>query len=284
MLMFCFEGEREMTRKKTFALVLTLVIAMVAIAADTGHWSLERKASKVRIDANGQIRLEPRSSKGITFTGPMEYAPAANYSGTGSFQPVAADLTLAAAAGGTSGKFLSPMMGNIYGTNLSKSGNYISGLIGALSVDGTRATELQVGGVLGIVMDASTGADGAVVAVIDGSDPSSVTRANAAFAARMNNNNAGSGVDYGVDLYDAGRSSGLYSGGGQPLKIAKADVRMTNEVCILNGAGAPTDGTSGTGVAFAGPGSLYIDRTAGKIYINTNTKASPTWTVVGSQS
>lgn len=53
---------------------------------------------------------------------------------------------------------------------------------------------------------------------------------------------------------------------------------------ILAAEAAPTNGTSGDGAGFAGPGSLYIDATNAKLYINTNTKASPTWTVVGSQS
>lgn len=34
----------------------------------------------------------------------------------------------------------------------------------------------------------------------------------------------------------------------------------------------------------ANPSSLLINITTGKLYINTGTKASPTWTVVGSQS
>jgi len=53
---------------------------------------------------------------------------------------------------------------------------------------------------------------------------------------------------------------------------------------ILYGAGAPTDGTSGTHVGLASPGTLYIDTTNAKLYINTNTAASPTWTVVGAQT
>lgn len=52
-----------------------------------------------------------------------------------------------------------------------------------------------------------------------------------------------------------------------------------NGVMTLSGSGAPTDGTSGTGVSIAGPGSLYI-RTNGQIYINTNTLASPTWALL----
>jgi len=59
-----------------------------------------------------------------------------------------------------------------------------------------------------------------------------------------------------------------------------------NDVWVRSGVGAPTDGASGTGAGKAGPGSLYMDATAttGKLYINTGTKASPTWTVVGAQT
>jgi len=57
-----------------------------------------------------------------------------------------------------------------------------------------------------------------------------------------------------------------------------------NDLAILTNAGAPTNGTSGTFVKMAGPGCLLIDTTNKKLYINTNTKASPTWTVVGTQS
>lgn len=50
--------------------------------------------------------------------------------------------------------------------------------------------------------------------------------------------------------------------------------------------GTITNGTSGTfaGQIRATPGSLLINLTTLKLYINTNTKASPTWTVVGAQS
>lgn len=55
-----------------------------------------------------------------------------------------------------------------------------------------------------------------------------------------------------------------------------------NDVFVSGGSSAPTNGTSGTGATVAGPGSLYI-RTNGSIYQNTNTKASPTWTLIGTQ-
>lgn len=49
-------------------------------------------------------------------------------------------------------------------------------------------------------------------------------------------------------------------------------------------AGAPTDGTSGTCAGLSNKGTLLIDSTNGKLYINTGTLLSPTWTVVGTQS
>jgi hypothetical protein len=53
-----------------------------------------------------------------------------------------------------------------------------------------------------------------------------------------------------------------------------------NDVVSIVGAGAPTDGTSGTGVNLCGPGSQYTDITNKNVYINGNTKASPTWKLV----
>ncbi len=68
---------------------------------------------------------------------------------------------------------------------------------------------------------------------------------------------------------------------------ADGGIHVGNDVWIgLNAATAPTNGTSGDGAGWAGPGSEYTDRTSatGVKYINTNTKASPTWTKVGTQS
>lgn len=45
-------------------------------------------------------------------------------------------------------------------------------------------------------------------------------------------------------------------------------------------AGAPVNGTSGTGVGMLGIGSLYTNTTTGDLYLNTGTKASPVWSVV----
>jgi hypothetical protein len=57
-------------------------------------------------------------------------------------------------------------------------------------------------------------------------------------------------------------------------------------VQVFTFSGAPVNGGSGTFVNVAEPGALLVRIDAGQIrlYINTNTKASPTWTVVGTQT
>lgn len=49
-------------------------------------------------------------------------------------------------------------------------------------------------------------------------------------------------------------------------------------------AGAPSNGTNGTLAGVANPGALLVDTTSGKLYVNANTLASPTWTLAGSQT
>jgi hypothetical protein len=53
-----------------------------------------------------------------------------------------------------------------------------------------------------------------------------------------------------------------------------------NDVMRVSGAGAPVDGTSGTGAGQTGKGSTYIDVTNANHYINAGTKASPTWKLI----
>lgn len=59
---------------------------------------------------------------------------------------------------------------------------------------------------------------------------------------------------------------------------------LGNDVVIAVSTAAPTDGTSGTLAGQAGPGSLLVDVASKELLINTGTQASPTWTVVGTQS
>ena len=49
---------------------------------------------------------------------------------------------------------------------------------------------------------------------------------------------------------------------------------------IWNNAGTPTSGTSGTFAGSAQPGDILSDTTNKKLYVNTNTAASPTWSQI----
>ena len=60
-------------------------------------------------------------------------------------------------------------------------------------------------------------------------------------------------------------------------------ISETHDIYMIWNAGVPSDGAAGTGAGITGTGSLCIDYTNAKLYINTNTKASPLWTVVGEQ-
>lgn len=212
-----------------------------------------------------------------------------SYSGQGhSFQPIAVDLTLAATAGsddGTDPSFIAPIMGNVLSDEaVAGEGNTLAGVIGAYSAVGAGGTDYPSAAVMGIIMDGSTDAKAIVGAVLDGSDPSSETRAGAAFGVFVNNNEGDSGVDYGLDLYATENPHYTDSPGDgrQGLNIAKAAIRLNDQTCWMTGAGAPVDGT--TGDNFAGKGSIYSDTTNGILYIQTGAITAPTWVKVGTQS
>lgn len=199
------------------------------------------------------------------------------YSDDGSFQALAGDLNLAT---GASGSFLAGAMGNVLGDALADTGGYVAGVIGSYNITTSNATTNPCGGVIGEVGDLAANADGAVVAVLGGD--SGTTTAGAAFKVMNNNSTAASGFDFGLDLQDAAHD------GYQPVDSAfylKSEVRLTEDVCVkVLLSGTPVDGTSGTGAGVCGPGSLLVAVAGAKLYINTNTKASPTWTVVGAQT
>lgn len=64
--------------------------------------------------------------------------------------------------------------------------------------------------------------------------------------------------------------------------MADAGLYVGGSALLFTNAGAPTNAV--TGKDAAGIGSLCTDITNGKLYINTGTMASPTWTIVGTQS
>jgi hypothetical protein len=53
---------------------------------------------------------------------------------------------------------------------------------------------------------------------------------------------------------------------------------MEDDVVVMVNTGVPVDGT--TGDNFAGPGSMYIDSTAGNLYLQTGLITSPVWKLV----
>lgn len=55
---------------------------------------------------------------------------------------------------------------------------------------------------------------------------------------------------------------------------------LNGGVRAIAGTGAPTNGTSGTGVGRAVPGSIYTDSTNSVRWLNVGTTASPVWTPV----
>ena len=157
--------------------------------------------------------------------------------------------------------------------------NYMAGVAGEFAVIGSYANNGLMAGVLGIINTNTLSGDAAVMAFMDGD--AGVTTCRAAFGVAMAQTTGGSGFEYGLDLKmqdpiaDGGGPSGV-------IPYTKANIRMEDDVVVMVDAGAPTNGT--TGDNFAGVGSLYIDSTAGKLYINTGAITNPTWTVVGTQT
>lgn len=219
------------------------------------------------------------AAPGLTVVGGVS----ATYAAAGSFQLVAPDLTLDAVAGTSDpgdSAFLAPMMGNLFGADLAKTHNYLGGGIFHYSATGTRATTYPAAAVLAGVGD-GVGAggvgmpDGAVVAYVDGDSAS--TKAGAAFKVMSNNSTPTSGFDFGLDLQAAAHDGYL------PVDAAfykKAQIRMTEDVCMFTASGVPVDGVAGTGAGFAGTGSLYVNSATGEAYLNTGTSASPTWKAI----
>jgi len=68
------------------------------------------------------------------------------------------------------------------------------------------------------------------------------------------------------------------SSGPKGVGSFKAGIMFGNGTYLISGASTPSDGTSGTGAGWAGPGSIYTAIDTGELYTNTNTQASPTWT------
>lgn len=60
-------------------------------------------------------------------------------------------------------------------------------------------------------------------------------------------------------------------------------VDVGDDVVMIEGSSAPTNGASGTGAGEAGRGSIYIDRATGFAYQNLTGSASPYWSKIAAQ-
>lgn len=166
--------------------------------------------------------------------------------------------------------------GQVFGANLASTATYYIGVMGRYLISGTNVSTFAKTGVIGVIGNTTTTADAAVMAWMDGDG--GVTTARAGFGIGMTQSTAASGFDYGMDL----NLQDAVGGGGSIQPYKKAEIRLSNNVVVMTGSGAPVDGT--TGDNFAGPGSMYVNVTAGVLYINTGAITSPTWVVVGTQT
>jgi hypothetical protein len=149
---------------------------------------------------------------------------------------------------------------------------YITGLLGIYDTNGvnpsvTLTTPGFKAAVGGVVKDnANTQPDAAVMAFLEGD--STGTPAGAAFKAVSVRSSSGGWFNYGLDLYDEA---------GYGYNIGKADIRLESGAVVMENAGAPTDGATGTGDTYADTGSLLIDTTNGNGYINKGDADSQNW-------
>lgn len=225
------------------------------------------------------------------------------YDGTNqSIQAASFMLGLKAAAGSstsTSPKTLAAMHAELHGdgavndtVNLSATANILAAINGKYSHRGTNASTYSGAALRAEIGDQTTAARAAVLAVLGGD--SGTTSATAAFGVDWENSTGASRFNLGLDLegpaahdgYQVPRYNQAFIRMGGRVQNAAGAVVTVSDIVVLAGTADPTDGTSGTGLNVAAAGSLYVRQSGSdsKLFINTNTAASPTWTVVGSQS
>ncbi|HAM54118.1 MAG TPA: hypothetical protein DCQ64_01355 [Candidatus Rokubacteria bacterium] len=214
------------------------------------------------------------------------------WDGTSSIQCLAGDFKPAAGFGSStnaSPAYGGGVMGNIIASAaLTGTDNILFGVCGKWDVAASISATYAGAAVRGEIGDNSTSARAAVLAVMGGDTAQST--ANAAFGVDWNASTVASYFDFGLDLegpaahdsyLDPRYNNGFIRIGGRTRNAAGALVTV-NDICVLAGTAATTDGTSGTGAGIAGAGSLYIRQDGGSstLLINTNTQASPTWSAI----
>ena len=194
------------------------------------------------------------STRGATFT----------VNPTGAFG--SSDATDPSSAQGSSGQ--------VFGSNLTSTATYYVGATGRYLITGTNASTFPKVGMLGVIGNTTTTGDAAVMAWMDGDG--GTTTARAGFGIGMTQSTAASGFDYGMDL----ELQDAVGGGASVQPYKKAEIRVSNDVIVMTGSGAPASGASGTGDDFAGPGSLYVDYANANVYIQAGTISSPNWKLI----
>ena len=190
--------------------------------------------------------------------------------------------------------YLGPIMGNFRSSqNLSATRNILFGVLGKYDHTGTSSSSYPGGPVIAEIGDNTTAATSAFQAVMGG-DSEGTESAIAAFGVDWQSSALASRFNFGLDLQGGGAHDGFsvpryniaaLRMGGRTLQADNATVATVSDVCVAIISNAPVNGTSGTRANSCGPGSLLIRGGASPtLYMNTNTLASPTWTVVGTQS
>lgn len=208
-------------------------------------------------------------------------------------QCLAGDLTLAAGYGSstsTAPVYCAAVMGNVLGSAaLTGTANIIAAVIGKYSHTGTSSSTYMSAAVQADIGAGVTAPRAAFMAVMSG-ESAVASVVSAAFGVDWQTSTVASRFTYGLDLegpashdsYATPRyNSGFIRMGGRVRDAAGALVTI-NDLVILAGTAATSNGTSGTGAGYAGPGSLYIrqDGSSSTLLINTNTMASPTWSAI----
>ncbi len=114
----------------------------------------------------------------------------------------------------------------ILGADLAATDAYESAITGLYGITGTNASVYPKTAVLGWIMDNTTTADAAFVALIDGD--TQITQAGAAYAVRYLNSTPTSEFGYGLDLFSAA------IGGYNAVTYATADIRFQNGEILNN--------------------------------------------------
>ncbi len=81
----------------------------------------------------------------------------------------------------------------------------------------------------------------------------------------------------GLTVTGAVVASGSVTAAG--ISMSSGNISLGSNVLLMKGAGVPVDGTTGDNIASTG--SLYIDTTGAKVYIQTSLITTPVWVLVG---